>query len=352
MKTITKKAHPHSRELKRYISASYFKGLFVLLDQQGMDGTPLLSDLGITRNDLDRENFLIPALSLPVALEQASTWSGDSFIGFRAAQHIRPSDFGIMVHLMMCSRSLDEALSLFLRYRYLLTNGTHISYLIESGIVELHITNAHDLHHHSRQAHEYHITCWLNIIRWLTGKAVCPTRVDVPYAPEGDYSEIQAYFGCKFNFNCKDARICFPESLLKTETITANPAILGVLTQSAEQKLTQMPTAAFDGTIEAVTALISRDLAFGYPNLERIAIISGMDPRRLQYILSKSETTYKKLVDRVRRDMAVKYLNCGDLTLIDVALMLGYSEQSAFHHAFNRWHGISPLEYLKLKTKP
>jgi AraC-like DNA-binding protein len=33
------------------------------------------------------------------------------------------------------------------------------------------------------------------------------------------------------------------------------------------------------------------------------------------------------------------------LSLLDVAFLLAFSEQSAFHRAFKRWSGITPGEY-------
>ncbi|MNF17228.1 HTH-type transcriptional regulator VirS [compost metagenome] len=45
--------------------------------------------------------------------------------------------------------------------------------------------------------------------------------------------------------------------------------------------------------------------------------------------------------------MTVRYLKESDLTLIQIAGILGYSDQSAFTRAFQRWYGVSPREWIK-----
>ena len=47
----------------------------------------------------------------------------------------------------------------------------------------------------------------------------------------------------------------------------------------------------------------------------------------------------------MRRDAAIEYLARPDLTLIEIANLLGFSEPSTFHRAFKKWTGVAPGEY-------
>jgi AraC-like DNA-binding protein len=53
------------------------------------------------------------------------------------------------------------------------------------------------------------------------------------------------------------------------------------------------------------------------------------------------------VVERVRKNLALKYLNDSRLSLLDIALMLGFTNQTSFHHAFKRWTGQSPGEFRR-----
>jgi AraC-like DNA-binding protein len=46
-----------------------------------------------------------------------------------------------------------------------------------------------------------------------------------------------------------------------------------------------------------------------------------------------------------RREAAERYLSESALSIAELAYLLGYSEPSAFHRAFKRWFGRSPLAF-------
>ena len=52
-------------------------------------------------------------------------------------------------------------------------------------------------------------------------------------------------------------------------------------------------------------------------------------------------------LENTRRELAVRYLLDKTLSLTDIALLLGYSEQSAFNRAFKRWYQEPPKMYRK-----
>ncbi|HEX8886167.1 MAG TPA: helix-turn-helix transcriptional regulator, partial [Noviherbaspirillum sp.] len=54
---------------------------------------------------------------------------------------------------------------------------------------------------------------------------------------------------------------------------------------------------------------------------------------------------FQAIKDDLRRDIAIEYLARPDLTLIEIANLLGFSEPSTFHRAFKKWTGVAPGEY-------
>jgi len=67
--------------------------------------------------------------------------------------------------------------------------------------------------------------------------------------------------------------------------------------------------------------------------------------------LQKEETTFKQILVQLRKETAMAYLKDPDISICDIALLLGFSEQSAFNHAFKRWTGISPGKYKQSVAK-
>lgn len=70
-----------------------------------------------------------------------------------------------------------------------------------------------------------------------------------------------------------------------------------------------------------------------------------MSPQTLRRRLKDEGTSYQKLKDQLRRDMALFYLDQPDISIQGIAEMLGFAEPSTFHRAFKKWTGMTPGDY-------
>ena len=60
---------------------------------------------------------------------------------------------------------------------------------------------------------------------------------------------------------------------------------------------------------------------------------------------------YSDLQNDVRKTLALNLLENDTLALTQIAFSLGYSEVSAFNHAFRRWVGQSPGDYRRRRAE-
>ena len=58
------------------------------------------------------------------------------------------------------------------------------------------------------------------------------------------------------------------------------------------------------------------------------------------------ERPFMSILDRVRRDLAYKYIRQPELQLAQIAFLLGFSNQSSFNNAFKRWTGKTPKQVV------
>ena len=72
-----------------------------------------------------------------------------------------------------------------------------------------------------------------------------------------------------------------------------------------------------------------------------------MTTRNLQLKLKEEGTSFRKLLDEVRKKIAAGYLRDEDALICEIALLLGFADQSAFQHAFKRWTGKTSGEYRR-----
>lgn len=85
----------------------------------------------------------------------------------------------------------------------------------------------------------------------------------------------------------------------------------------------------------------------GQTSLAALAEAHHMSARTLQRRLAEQGTSFQGLLDQTRRHLAERHLRDAQLDLAEIALLLGYSEQSAFTRAFRSWTGLAPAQWRR-----
>ena len=83
---------------------------------------------------------------------------------------------------------------------------------------------------------------------------------------------------------------------------------------------------------------------------EKVARSLAMSESAFQKKLKAAGTSYQELLDDTRTELAKHHLSDPDMSVDEVAYMLGFSDCSNFTRAFKRWLGVSPREYRKSQS--
>lgn len=94
-----------------------------------------------------------------------------------------------------------------------------------------------------------------------------------------------------------------------------------------------------------IRPLILAELERGRVRVEAIAARLNMSRHTLYKRLKAENRTFAGVLQEVRREQALLYLQEPGRPLVDIADRLGFSELSAFSRAFKRWMGCSPAEF-------
>ena len=86
-------------------------------------------------------------------------------------------------------------------------------------------------------------------------------------------------------------------------------------------------------------------LAAGEANADAACRALKLSRRTLQRRLRAEKTTFQKVLNEVRAELAARYLSDERLKVFDVAMLLGYSNLSSFTTAFKSWYDLPPAEY-------
>lgn len=135
-------------------------------------------------------------------------------------------------------------------------------------------------------------------------------------------------------------RITIPNELLGVKPPTAEPNLFTIVETAALKELDERRGPA-SGTA-AIAAEIGLQLKSGHCSMESVATALGTSTRSMQRALEGEGTSYRRILEDVRKSMAERYLSDTDVPIKEIAYLLGFSEISAFSRAVKSWFGQPP----------
>ena len=199
-----------------------------------------------------------------------------------------------------------------------------------------------------RQDAELSLGMFLNVIREACGSKWAPEEVHFEHPRPQAWKEHESEFDAPVYFSQPTNALVFRGDVLERSMPARDLQLLAVM-QTCMERLGSLGSAA-DGLYDHICTAIRMRLPNGSPTLEQIAHDLRISPGAVQRELADHNVTYKDAVEATRRALAEMYLQQRQLPLTEIALLLGYSELSAFSRAFTRWTGSSPRHYRRVKT--
>lgn len=191
------------------------------------------------------------------------------------------------------------------------------------------------------QAYELSLANGTRILRLLGGADARPEQVFFLHHRLGQASSYHEAFGCPVRFDQPWCGMEITDQLAARAIDNADPETRRVATQYLESQFVAGETALAGRVAE----LVRRLLPTGHGDAATVAEQLRLHPRTLQRRLAGEGTRFADLLDRERRAQAARLLAQPSLHLGQIAGLLGYSEQSAFNRAFQRWYATSPGRY-------
>lgn len=144
-------------------------------------------------------------------------------------------------------------------------------------------------------------------------------------------------------FNQKFNGLTFPIEYLDS-TLTLDPRDLTSLVEETMSKLQLAYPSNLQSMIQHV---ISQLLPTGGCSLVQVALALDMSVRQLQARLKELGSSYSRELKACRLNSACSLLRQPEISITDIALRMGFSEQSVFSRQFKEWTGYSPNQWRK-----
>ena len=309
--------------------------------QGGTINDHILDEAGLDLRTVNREGGRIPWQAQARLMDIAARELGDDCYGVRLAARVDVRDAGALAYVGLASHTLGDAIANFARYVRIFNEVVQIDLTADNGVTILDISGADPSFVHYRQQMEFGIALLLNLYRFLTKRQVAPTEVHFVHARQKGAREVSRYFGCKVSYLQRRARIAFKASDAAIPIATSDHRLLKILEAYCEAVLKEHG-ASEAGLVSKVEHRIVDLLPKGAAMAKVIATELGMSERTLTRQLALLGTNFNDVLDRIRKQLALKYVRETDLSLAEVSFLLGYANPPAFSLAFKRWTGEAP----------
>jgi AraC-like DNA-binding protein len=182
----------------------------------------------------------------------------------------------------------------------------------------------------------------LSMGRHGTGTRLAPVRVEFALN-RGHAKAIERHFGCPVVCGAARNAIVFRTSDAERPFVTRNAELLAMLAPQLEEELKQ--ESGDENFLARVRTAVQEKLTGRRPTIEGIADALHISSRTLQRRLQEAGSSFQRVLEEARHQLARRYLNNSVLELNEAAYLLGYNDANSFVRAFRTWEGIPPARW-------
>jgi len=309
------------------------------LREAGINLEPLLRNAGLSVGQINEQEARIGVASQIRFLELAAEALKDQLLGFRLARDGDLRLMGLLYYAAASSETLGDALARAQRYSSIANAGIALRCFGSSDFtIALRYTGIS--RHSDRHNMEFLVTTIIRICRVLTDRRLAPTAVRFIHRRLDKPSDMEKFFGCAIEFGADTDEIIFQDTVAHLHLVGADPYLSKILIQNCDQALAhRRPNASsLRVTIENAITLL---LPHGKARLAAVAKALGMSSRTLARKMAAEELSFSKILNQLRSDLATHYLSDADLSISQIAWLVGYQGIGAFSHGYKRWTGLN-----------
>jgi AraC-like DNA-binding protein len=317
-----------------------FVALPQLMRQLGGDPASLLRGTGLTESAFAHPENRVPYAALAALLDRAAKTTQCEHFGLLAGRLFHLSDLGLVGELVRHSPTVGGALEALTVYQHLNSEGG-LAYLLKRGdFVDLGYAAYHPVMSGVSHMYDAALATGMNIMMELCGTTWKPYEVLLPYAKPQDISQHRAFFKVVPRFDAECSVLRFPARDLARFVPGADPGVRRRCEKAAR-------SAGAPDFMQQVYRGLRLLMLENRHSGDELAQLLAMHRRTLNRRLKAEGTTFQRVLDEVRFEIARDLLANSNVHLDDIAAALGYAAVTPFMRTFRRWSGTTPGQWRR-----
>lgn len=325
---------------KGTISISFVEEALFEARQRGFDVAALMREAGLN------PAWLATAQARVLPEQYGALWHvlaaalDDEFFGMDA-HPMRYGSFALMCHAALGSHNLGHALERALRFLSLVLDDVRATLLVDAQIAKIQL---HDRRAQPRLfAHGTLFVILYGLACWLSGRRLPLLAVNFTQAVPDNLAEYHLVFGRDIDFAQPTSLLALDAKVLSLPIIRDAPALTEFLRKAPANFLVKYRNE--EGYVARIRKILITTPFDQWPIFGEIAGQLRTTESTLRRRLEREGVSFQAVKDDLRRDLAISLLGSTTVPVEEIALKMGFKENSAFYRAFKKWTGLSPGSY-------
>ena len=315
------------------------------LESYQVDAERVMREAGVDLTRLQDPTARLDQSVVHRIVAEAVELTGDCGFGLRFSDFVHPTTFHALGIALLSSSTLSAFCKRWVRYHsFITTMGRVVFNETGSDPALVFPSQSSSLDPRvGRVLIDGQIATVLKLIRFMYRPDYFPKRVDLicPLVSQAR-AAYEKYLGPDVRFSAGRNAIYFDRADLDVGLPAANAELARQNDKAVVKFLARLEKA---NVIAQAHSKLIELLPSGHCCKAEVARALNMSVRTLHNRLTEAGTTYQQLLDRIRRELAEQYMQQPNISVSEVAYLLGFSDCSNFSRAFNRWTGRSPSAY-------
>lgn len=324
------------------VRAAALAGFGDLVRDLGGDAPAILRSCGLAPTVLGDSERQLPYRNVVQAVETAARILGAPDFGLRLCARQDINALGLLALVMQSAPSVREGLMLGARHVRLHNPALGYRTFMDAdrGLEHLAVFQRLEPNGDMRQITEICVSYMRRIIELLSGGGLQPAAIHFRHAPLGSEAQYRQHLGQTPRFNAAFDGVSVDALAMRQRSLRHNQ----FLERFVGGFLAGLPSEREQPAADQVRHALANLAPLKMADLGTVSRILGRHPRTLQRRLHAEGVVFEELRDAARKNWARQLLDQRELSLLHIAHLLGFADQSVLTRACQRWFGATPRQ--------
>ena len=308
--------------------------------KEGVDVEVLLRQAHLTPREIKNKDIQLGVQNQIKFVDLVANATSDPLLGFRLAYSFDLREIGLLYYVIASAETLLGSLQRVARYSDVANEVVDLE-VKKGDLLRVRLRYSGVARHSDVHQIEFWMASLVRICRTLIGTNLNPIEVRIAHNRRKQVPEMEKLLRCAVKTGADVDEIVFSRESGEYPIVTADPYLNRLCVRFCEETLARLgkKTSPLKVKVENAIAVL---LPHGEMHFDAVAAELGMSGRTLARRLAAEGHSFSKILDGLRSALARRYLAESDMSISEIAWLLGYSEVANFTHAFHRWTGTNP----------